>query len=155
VTGKKSISSTPSGNSVEATPRPSFDTSIKADVRGRKLFDNMKKSEPKVINSSNNPLSSSISQPSSPNPSSSLSIPLTATSNPSQWLLAYRRDVQCAMDQSSGKTIRSLSLNECREMVISLLDAREQQVAKITQKIKTLLQENNGREGIQVLISHL
>jgi hypothetical protein len=49
-----------------------------------------------------------------------------------------RKEIQIAMDSN---TIRSLSLNECRDLVSSLFESRGQSLQKIKQKVQTTQQE--------------
>lgn len=131
-------------NGTEINSRPSFDTSIQADVRGRKLFDNMKKSDPHIVGNSSSQIFNSTLQSESKVLSSSMSStfsPLSSLSTLSQWILTIRKEIQTTMDSGS---FRTMSINECRDLVITLLDNRQQFLTKINQKIETLRRDNDG-----------
>lgn len=151
-----SSSSTNLVNGTELNSRPSFDTSIQADVRGRKLFDNMKKSDPHIVGNSSlssSQIFNSTLQSESKVLSSSMSStfsPLSSLSTLSQWILTIRKEIQTTMDSGS---FRTMSINECRDLVITLLDNRQQFLTKINQKIETLRRDNDG--NIYSLYSYL
>lgn len=150
--GKKSAWK--ANNTPNEQSRPSFDTSIQADVRGRKLFDNMKKSDPHVVNhNSSGPLSSSQleykPQASMSSTMSSTISPQSSLSSLSNWLLSIRKEIQTSLDSNS---IRSLTLNECKDLVSSILDSRQQILQKIKQKIESTQQEID-LNGLRLLYS--
>jgi hypothetical protein len=84
-----------------------------------------------LLSSSSSPSSFSASASSGLTPQSSLT-------SLSQWLLSMRKEIQIAMDSHS---IRSLSLNECRDLISSIFDSREQSLQKIKSKVQSTQQE--------------
>jgi hypothetical protein len=147
----------------EESLRPSFDTSLQADVRGRKLFDNMKRSDPQVISHASSSAIFSASQTEfKPNSSSLLSSsssqaqysPLASLSSLNQWLLSIRKEIQVSLDSNS---IRAITPNECRELVTSIFDSRQQSLQKIKQKIQSAQHdlETNGPILVSPLPSSL
>jgi hypothetical protein len=142
----------------EEALRPSFDTSLQADVRGRKLFDNMKRTDPHVTThspASASALFSSSQTEFKPQSSFMLSSTMTSSSSPSshsplaslsslnQWLLSIRKEIQLSLDSNS---IRAITPNECRDLVLSIFDSRQQSLQKIKQKIQSAQHdlETNG-----------
>lgn len=158
--GRKAMSASKGSTLCSTDPLPSFDTSIAADVRGRKLFDNMKRDAVSSLSISSNmnerlSMSRSVTGLARSNSfmsqtissersvvSHSPSKAQTTGSNPpasygssAHWILSFRSELQAAIDTDA---IRSLSLKECRDAIASLYDTKDSANARMVARSKSV-----------------